>query len=111
MKIPAEAIPPAPSTPRDAESHRKPEPVAKVNALTNDLSALPQNPSRSYREPPPYAQETVARDALAPDSARAVPIERRKGERRSENLPVLLDTRSKRCRRESSRTNRVNIKV
>lgn len=111
MRIPAEAIPPAPSVAKEAESPRKPEPVTKVSTLANDLSASPQTPSRPFHERPPYAQETVAPTVPVSDDARAVPLERRKGERRSENRPVLLDTRSKRCRRESSRTSRISIKV
>jgi len=40
-----------------------------------------------------------------------VAVERRQGERRVENRPVLLDTRSKKGRREGTASGRINIKV
>ncbi len=44
-------------------------------------------------------------------AAAAVAVERRQAERRVEKRPVLLDTRSKKARRQGTASGRINIKV
>ncbi len=111
MRIPAEAIPPLANLGKELESKHKAEPVGSSARLANELSAAPhdQAPPSAEREQrgQPAAQESVD----PRQESEALPIERRQTERRSENRPVLLDTRSNRGRRRSAGELRINIKV
>ena len=111
MRILTELIPPLVNVAKERGSERKSEPVGSSNPLENDLSTSPQSYSPALRRDAatsPPANE----NALAPvEENKAVPVERRKSERRSENRPVLLDTRSRTGRRRASGDVRIDIKV
>ncbi len=111
MRIPAEAIPPVSTLSKELEGDRKAEPVGSSARLESELSASPQDETRPFAKPeqrrPPAPPQTVAPQQENPP----LPVERRQAERRSENRPVLLDTRSNRGRRRASGEVRINIKV
>lgn len=113
MRIPAEIIPPVGNPNKEADAARKPEPVGVAAGLANDLSASPQNDrALAGREPPPpRSAEAAATTTGTPAVNATVAVERRQGERRVENRPVLLDTRSKKSRRQGTASGRINIKV
>ncbi len=111
MKIPAEVIPPVPNLGRGLDDERKTEPVANLGGLANGLSASPQGRSLPMRQRPAGALRTVNAPAVVEEAATPPLVERRKGERRSEVRPVLLDTRTNTSRRRSSVDGRINIKV
>ncbi len=113
MRIPAEIIPPAGNLSKPLDGAKKPEPVGSAAGLANDLSASPQNDrARAGREPAaPRRADAAATTTAAPAVPATVAVERRQGERRVENRPVLLDTRSKKGRREGTASGRINIKV
>ncbi len=111
MRIPAEAIPPVANLGKELEGNRKAEPVGSSARLANELSTAPHD-----QAPPSAKQEQRRQPAgegtLDPRQAsEALHVERRQAERRSENRPVMLDTRSNRGRRRSAGELRINIKV
>lgn len=111
MRIPSEAIPPVGNLSKEPEGERKAAPVGNSTRLANELAASPQD------RPLPFGEKKGAAPpappiAVAPDQAsQPLAVERRQGERRSENRPVLLDTRSKRGRRQNPGEGGINIKV
>lgn len=114
MRIPAEAIPPVTILNKDLDVGRKAEPVGASGGLGNGLSASAQGEpalpgEQTARRPP----GTPAAPLAPPESVPSAPLtgERRQAERRSEKRPVLLDTRSRQGRRQSSGETRINIKV
>jgi len=111
MRIPAEAIPPAANLSKDLENTRKAEPVARTARLANEISASPQEPAQFFAGREQRRQPVAQENAIARHESQALPVERRQSERRSENRPVLLDTRSNRGRRRASGEIRISIKV
>ena len=113
MRIPAEIIPPVGNLNKALDGAKKPEPVGDAAGLANDLSASPQNDrALAGREPAaPRRADAAATPTGTPAVNATVAVERRQGERRVENRPVLLDTRSKKGRREGTASGRINIKV
>ncbi len=110
MRIPAEVIPPVANRSKEIEGERKTEPVGGAAGLPDEVSASP------HGQPPPLAERGKRRQAAtAPviiQQQEAPPqVERRQAERRSENRPILLDTRTQRGRRQASGDQRINIKV
>lgn len=113
MRIPPEAIPPVANVGKEAEGERKVEPVAGVSRIPDNFAAtlrertgpLPPAERKAPGQPPGPAPV-----GLLPEQS-AVPVERRHGERRSENRPVLIDTRSNRGRRRGADDARINIEV
>lgn len=89
MQIPPEAIPPAVSPRKEPAGERKVEAVASATRLADALSAPPKDQTLAFIET----------------------AERRRAERRVENRPVLLDTRSRRGRREASGEVQFSLKV
>lgn len=111
MWIPSEVIPPVANRRKGLEDDRKAEPVGSSARLENDLSASPRRqaaPSGHEGARPQQATSTPVAPQLEAPQAR---VERRQTERRSENRPVLLDTRSKTARRQASAKGRIDIKV
>ena len=130
IRIPSELIPPAPPTSAGKDVDEPPG-VEQVGAAAASGNALSGEPSASrpasYQDvvrarsenaagdsadgratPPPAAEM----DAAAPPPAAApFPYERRQGDRRQQNRPVLLDTRVSRGRRQASGDGGINIKV
>lgn len=102
MRIPAELIPLARNPARELEESRKAEPVGTAARLANDLAATPQGQAalvqRDYARAPAAALQAPP---VEPE-ARSPFVERRQGDRRRENRPVLLDTRAKRNRRQAN---------
>ena len=113
MRIPPEAIPPVANVGKEIEGERKVEPVAGVTRIPGDFAATlheqagPLPPGE--RKVPAQLPGPATVGPLAEGSS--VPVERRHGERRSENRPVLLDTRSNRGRRRGADDARINIEV
>mgnify|MGYP000858798271 FL=1 len=111
MKIPAEAIPPIANVGREIEGDKRVEPVNSLARLASDVLASPQEetpssaPGATYR--PRAATAAAGHQAENP----LLPVERRRAERRVENRPVLIDTRSNRGRRRGVDDARINIKV
>lgn len=113
MRIPPEAIPPVANVGKEIEGERKVEPVAGVTRIPGDFAAtlheqagpLPPAERKAPGQPPGPA--TVA----PPPENPSVTVERRRAERRSENRPVLLDTRTNRGRRRDVDDARINIEV
>jgi hypothetical protein len=114
MKIPTDAMPPLRNVSRELEEDRKAEPVGNAARLANELS------TSLRRQPPPFGEQqarapsqlptpvAVSREQQDPPPA----VERRQQpERRSENRPVLLDTRARKGRRQNPGEVRINIKV
>ncbi|HPT48701.1 MAG TPA: hypothetical protein PLS67_09280 [Accumulibacter sp.] len=133
IRIPSDALPP-PTIVGPAKTSDTPPPVGPVGNVTevvNDLAGSPPrqsppgSPSKGARAPDvpsndsrfanPYATHHRQHDASAtpetPGIAPAVAVERRKTDRRAENRPVLLDTRTQRGRRMASDDAGINIKV
>ncbi|MCM8613645.1 hypothetical protein [Accumulibacter sp.] len=113
MRIPAEIIPPVGNPNKEPDGARKPEPVGVAAGLANDLSASSQN-DRALAGSEPAPARSAAAAAATPGSPAVdatVAVERRQGERRVENRPVLLDTRSKKGRRQGTASGRISIKV
>lgn len=111
MKIPAEMIPPVPNLGREIDDERKTEPVANLAGLASGLSASPQGRPLPTQQRPPGDSRVASAPAAVEEAGAPPAVERRKGERRAESRPVLLDTRSKTGRRQSSGEGRINIKV
>jgi len=111
MKIPAEAIPPAPNPGRAVDEDRKTEPVANLASLANDLSPSLQGRPLPTAPRPKHSARPLAAPAVSEETSSVPIVERRKGERRLESRPVLLDTRTDTGRRRSSAAGRINIKV
>ncbi|HNN83667.1 MAG TPA: hypothetical protein PKL62_05860 [Accumulibacter sp.] len=111
MKIPAEAIPPATNLGRVVDEERKTEPVANLASLANDLSPSLQGRPPPTAPRPAHAGRPVNVLVVSEETNAAPVVERRKGERRLESRPVLLDTRTNSSRRRSSASGRINIKV
>ena len=113
MRIPPEAIPPVANVGKEIEGERKVEPVAGVTRVSGDFAAtLQEQPvplTPSDRKVPVQSPGTATVGPLPEPSS--VPVERRQAERRSENRPVLLDTRSNRGRRRGADDARINIEV
>lgn len=139
IRIPSDALPP-PTIVGPAKTSDTPPPVGPVGNVTevvNDLAGSPPRQSPLGSPPPkgarapdvpsndsrfanPYATPHRQQEAsatpeapgAAPDGAApTVPVERRKTDRRAENRPVLLDTRTQRGRRMASDDAGINIKV
>jgi hypothetical protein len=110
MKIPAETIPPVPNLGREISDERKTEPVSNLAGLASGLSASPQGRPLPTQPRPPGGSRVDSPPAVEEAGAPPV-VERRKGERRSESRPVLLDTRTSKGRRQSPGDGRINIKV
>lgn len=114
MRIPPEAIPPVPNVGHEVEAERKVEPLASTPRIPDGFAAAlherlpPHAENRAPSQPATHA--TTGSVAPQPESP-LVPVERRQAERRSENRPVLLDTRSNRGRRRGVDDARINIKV
>jgi hypothetical protein len=113
MRIPAEVIPPVGNLNKEANNATKPGPVGGAGGLANDLSASPQNgqPLAGRGQAAPQRAGAAAATTGTPTVNPTVAVERRQAERRVENRPVLLDTRSKRGRRQGTASGRINIKV
>lgn len=113
MRIPAEIIPLVGNLNKEVDNAKKPEPVGGAAGLASDLSASPQNDralaGREQAAPP--RADTAAATTGTPAADTTVAVERRQAERRVENRPVLLDTRSKKGRRQGTASGRINIKV
>lgn len=111
MRIPAEVVPPVANIGRESDEVSKPEPVSSATGIGNDLSTALQEqplPAREQRQrEQSEAPERAPAQAANPPGA----VERRQKERRSEQRPVLLDTRSKRGRRKAGGDGKINIKV
>ncbi|MBL8373684.1 hypothetical protein [Accumulibacter sp.] len=114
MKIPTDAMPPLRNVSRELEEDRKAEPVGNAARLANELS------TSSRRQPPPFGEQQARAPSQSPTPAAASreqqdpppAVERRQQpERRSENRPVLLDTRARKGRRQNPGEVRINIKV
>ncbi|MER2625664.1 MAG: hypothetical protein ABTS22_17230 [Accumulibacter sp.] len=110
MRIPAEVIPPVANLNKEIEGERKTEPVGGAAGLPDEVSASPDG------QAPPFAERGKRRQAatspVVHQQQEPPPqVDRRQAERRSENRPVLLDTRTQRGRRQSSGDQRINIKV
>lgn len=112
MRIPAELVPPIPpvaNVSKEPDDVRKVEPVTSVTSLRSAVSAPPQEQS------PPLGKHSSPRLPGTPANAQpenqAVAVERRQQERRSEKRPILLDTRSKKGRRQVAGDAKINIKV
>jgi hypothetical protein len=116
MKIPADAVPPLGNVSRELEGDRKAEPVGNAARLANELSTSLRG------QPPPFGEQQAR--TLSPSQSptpAAVSQEhegpppgverRQQPERRSENRPVLLDTRARKGRRQDPGEVRINIKV
>jgi len=110
MRIPAEVIPPVANLNKEIEGERKTEPVGGAAGLPDEVSASPDG------QAPPFAERGKRRQAatspVVHQQQEPTPqVDRRQAERRSENRPVLLDTRTQRGRRQASGDLRINIKV
>ncbi|MCM8594562.1 hypothetical protein [Accumulibacter sp.] len=108
MRIPSETLPPAGKLGRELDAERRAEPVNDSTRLANDLSsahgeAAPARPAQA-------APAATGAGAAAEESPPAF-VERRQTERRVENRPVLLDTRSGNRRRKGPGAGSINIKV
>lgn len=107
MRIPSELLPPVGTLIKEVD--RASGPVEPAARLTDELATSPQGqppPSRKKGKPPPPPT------AIGPEEeSRPEPVERRHGDRRSKNQPVLLDTRSNRGRRRAPGEAPINIKV
>jgi len=107
MRIPAEVIPLVGHLGKDLAVDRKAEPVGAYGGLAKELPSSPrgeaaQEDEQRRRQPP----------AVAPAPQTIPPTgERRQAERRVEQRPVLLDTRSKQGRRRGPGTKSIDIKV
>jgi len=129
IRIPSELIPPAPPAPAGKDVGEPPgvEQVGAAAASGNALSGEPSGRPASYQDvararsenaagdspdgrtaPPPAAEMDAA---ATPTAAAPFPYERRQGDRRQQNRPVLLDTRVSRGRRQASGDGGINIKV
>lgn len=109
MRIPAEVVPLVANLGKDSDEVSKPEPVGSVAAIGTELSATlpdlqPADRRQRQQRDGPATEEAPAQDATPP-------VERRQKERRTEQRPVLLDTRSRSGRRKAGGDVTVNIKV
>ena len=111
MKIPTDVMPPLGNVSKELEGDRKAEPVGNAARLANELSTSLRGQAPPFGEQQARAQSptaAVSREHEAPPPA----VERRQQpERRSENRPVLLDTRARKGRRQDPGEVRINIKV
>ena len=110
MRIPAEVIPPVANLNKEIEGERKTEPVGGAAGLPDEVSASPDG------QAPPFAERGKRRQAatspVVHQQQEPTPqVDRRQAERRSENRPVLLDTRARKGRRQNPGEVRINIKV
>lgn len=114
MRIPAEIIPPIGTQSKEPDNTKKAEPVGNAAELATGFpESAPDDQSPLDKQEavtPPAAVPARTTDGSVAGS-QAIPVERRQAERRSENRPVLLDTRSKRGRRLASGDVHINIKV
>ena len=78
--------------------------------LADELSASPQGQPLHPAMGPPRPRQ-VTPPAPPPVPQAPPPAERRRAERRSEQQPVLLDTRSRKGRRQASGEVGINIEV
>ncbi|HPP46798.1 MAG TPA: hypothetical protein PLF25_04765 [Accumulibacter sp.] len=128
IRIPAELIPPAPPAPAGKDVVEPPG-VEQVGAAAASGNALSGEPSASrpasYQDVVRARSENDTGDSAdgrvtppVPETSPATmpaaapfPYERRQGDRRQQNRPVLLDTRVNRGRRQASGDGGINIKV
>lgn len=137
IRIPSDALPPPP-TAGTVKTPDNPPPVGPVGHAAesdNNLTGSPPRqsprgtPAKDARAPDApsygsqfanpyavhhrqhYAPATPEASGTPDGDAPAVPVERRKTDRRAENRPVLLDTRTQRGRRMASDDAGINIKV
>jgi len=111
MRIPAEAIPPVTNLNKDLDVGRKAEPVGASGRVGNELSASAQGEPALPGDQPARRPPRPPAGPLAPPQSTPVTGERRQAERRSEKRPVLLDTRSRKGRRQTPGEGGINIKV
>jgi len=111
MKIPTDVMPPLGNVSKELEGDRKAEPVGNAARLANELSTSLRGQAPPFGEQQARAQSPtapVSREHEGPPPA----VERRQQpERRSENRPVLLDTRARKGRRQNPGEVRISIKV
>lgn len=129
IRIPSELIPPVPPAPAGKDVDEPPG-VEQVGAAAASGNALSGEPSASrpasYQDVARARGENAASDSAdgrvtpppVPETnpattpaAASFPYERRQGDRRQQNRPVLLDTRVNRGRRQASGDGGINIKV
>ncbi|MBL8397594.1 MAG: hypothetical protein JNL84_05525 [Candidatus Accumulibacter sp.] len=130
LRIPPELIPPLPpaAVGKDAD---EPAAVGQVDATSASGDSLSgerwANAPTSYQTVARGKRQAVAAETAAapvaadvstgvatevvPPAGASFPYERRQGDRRQQNRPVLLDTRVSRGRRQSSDDGGINIKV
>ncbi|WP_291995448.1 hypothetical protein [Candidatus Accumulibacter sp. ACC003] len=112
MRIPAEVVPLVSNVGKpETDEVRKTEPVTSSNRVGDELSAAAHDQSLPVTERQPRPQHETATPDVPEPAGQTVAIERRQVERRSEKLPVLLDTRSQRGRRKAGDDVKINIKV
>jgi hypothetical protein len=113
MKIPTEAMPPLGNVSKEFEGERKAEPVGNAARLANELSTSLRGQSPPFGEQQTRAQPQSPAAAVSREHEAPPPVveRRQQPERRSENRPVLLDTRARKGRRQNPGEVRINIKV
>jgi len=109
MRIPAEVVPPVTNLGKENDEVRRPEPVTIAASISNDLSTALPDQAPAERDQRRRQQREPA--AVADGKQQPGGIERRQNDRRVKKQAVLLDTRSKRGRRQASGDAKINIKV
>ncbi|WP_294259341.1 hypothetical protein [Propionivibrio sp.] len=114
MKIPAEALSLylSESDNKALAEGQRAGPVEGSARLRATLARASPEQGRS-REKSDAADERSKDHELKRQKRRgmSVSVERRQNDRRKENIPVLLDTRTKRCRRSSSVEQSINFRI
>jgi len=110
MQIPPEIVPFSRSDTNSTSTgdDKKTEPVGKSAELGSALSeSAGERDALRYQKHSRLA--TGKRESWTKPGNRRLGEERRKEERRKESLSVLIDTRSSKSRRESSRNGGINV--
>jgi hypothetical protein len=113
VRIPTEPLPQyrrRNETKAFAEEDR-PEPVDSSAGIDAALSGTLAEREKPVREDGADARRLDRRAGEPGQMPPNVVDERRREERRKENLPVLLDTRLTRCRRKSSRKSAIDVAI
>ncbi|MBE2257558.1 MAG: hypothetical protein IAE88_01795 [Rhodobacteraceae bacterium] len=111
MRIPAEVVPLVANVTVETDDVRKAAPVTSSAQVGDELSAALPDQSPAARDRPPRRPALAAANTPAAPENLPVAVERRRAERRSEQRPVLLDTRSQGGRRKAGGDVKINIKV
>lgn len=107
MRIPAESVPPylGESDLKTFAEGKRPEPIDGSAKLRGTLSNAMPKRQRDFGK-------DIAPDEEEPKNRRkSVGEDRRRDDRRKQDLPVFLDTRTTKSRRKPAQYSKINLKI